>query len=183
METNRLLARCKLSGSLPLISDRLGSLVRTNSESVLAVKLPANTEWQPARDVAISSSIHTSPDTHIEFVTYGPKGDLLFSLFTLMVGDGTRVTRPLKLIAALVRHPLKFLQSLWPFGWSRRAVVLPGDAEPRQRDRLSCQAEALRQGHHDDDRAGPGKPNPPTSTPATGRPSGSRSEPAASRRA
>jgi len=123
METNRLLARCKLTGSLPLISDRLGSLVRTNSESVLAVKLPANTEWQPAHDVAISSSIHTSPDTHIEFVTYGPQGDMLFSLFTLMVGDGTRITRPLKLIAALVRHPLKFLQSLWPFGWSRRAVV------------------------------------------------------------
>ena len=97
--------------------------MRTNSESVLAVKLPANTEWQPSYDVAISSSIHTSPDTHIEFVTYGPGGDLLFGLFTLMVGDGTRITRPLKLIAALVRHPLKFLQSLWPFGWSRRAVV------------------------------------------------------------
>jgi cholesterol oxidase len=123
METNRLLAACRHNGSLPSISNRLGSLVRTNSESILAVKLPKNTKWEPSRDVAISSSIYTSPDTHIEFVTYGPKGDLLFSLFTLIVGDGTRVTRPLKLVAALLRHPLKFLQSLWPFGWSRRSIV------------------------------------------------------------
>ena len=34
--TNRLLQRCKLSGSLPRISDRLGYLVRTNSESIMA---------------------------------------------------------------------------------------------------------------------------------------------------
>jgi cholesterol oxidase len=38
--TNRLLARCKLGGSLPRISDRLGALVRTNSESILAVTAP-----------------------------------------------------------------------------------------------------------------------------------------------
>ena len=38
--TNRLLAKCKHGGSLPGISDRLGELVRTNSESILAVTLP-----------------------------------------------------------------------------------------------------------------------------------------------
>ena len=38
--TNKLLARCKLRGSLPRISDRLGELVRTNSEAILAVTLP-----------------------------------------------------------------------------------------------------------------------------------------------
>ena len=38
--TNKLLQRCRLSGSLPQISDRLGELVRTNSESILAVTAP-----------------------------------------------------------------------------------------------------------------------------------------------
>jgi len=38
--TNRLLAKCKLDGSLPRISSQLGHLVRTNSESILAVTLP-----------------------------------------------------------------------------------------------------------------------------------------------
>ena len=38
--TNRLLAACKLNGSLPKLSPRLGELVRTNSEAILAVTLP-----------------------------------------------------------------------------------------------------------------------------------------------
>jgi cholesterol oxidase len=123
LETNRLLARCKLAGSLPRISDRLGQLVRTNSESILAVRLPAGTQFEPARDVAISASIHPRPDTHIEFVTYGPNGDFLFSLFTMLVGDGTRFTRPLKLLGSILRHPVRFAKTLWPFGWGRRTIV------------------------------------------------------------
>ena len=38
--TNRLLAACRLNGSLPHLSPRLGELVRTNSEAILAVTLP-----------------------------------------------------------------------------------------------------------------------------------------------
>ena len=122
--TNRLLAQCKHAGSLPGISDRLGSLVRTNSEAILAVTLPKDTKLEPWRDVAISASIHPRPDTHIEFVTYGPKGDFMSSLFTLLVGDGTRVTRPLKLLGNILRHPIRFAKSVWPWGWGRRTIVL-----------------------------------------------------------
>ncbi len=121
--TNQLLAQCKHAGSLPAISARLGSLVRTNSESILAVTLPASSKFDPSHDVAISSSIHTSHDTHIEFVTYGAKGDFMSLLFTLIVGDGTRITRPLKLLANIARHPLKFARTLLPFGWGRHTVV------------------------------------------------------------
>ena len=38
--TNQLLAQCKSDGTLPRISDRLGQLVRTNSESMTAVTTP-----------------------------------------------------------------------------------------------------------------------------------------------
>ena len=38
--TNKLLQRCRLGGSLGRISPRLGELVRTNSESILAVTVP-----------------------------------------------------------------------------------------------------------------------------------------------
>ena len=121
--TNALLARCKLAGSLPAISDRLGHLVRTNSESLLAVTLPDDT-LRPWNDVAISASFHPDPDTHIEFVTYGKHGDALSSLTTLLTGKGTRLTRPLKLLVAIVRHPLQFLRTLWPVRWSRRTLIL-----------------------------------------------------------
>ena len=120
--TNRLLARCKLGGSLPRISERLGHLVRTNSESILAVTLPEGMA-RPWNDVAISSSIHTSHDTHIEFVTYGKHGDAMALLYTLLTGAGSRLTRPLLWLGNVLRHPLRFLRTLWPVGWSKRTVI------------------------------------------------------------
>lgn len=121
--TNHLLANCKNSGSLSKISDRLGELVRTNSESILAVTLPddSNKLWN---SVAISSSIHTDRDTHIEAVTYGEKGDAMSGMFTLLTGPGTRWTRVFSLLRNAIRQPLKFTKTLWPFGWSRRTIVL-----------------------------------------------------------
>ncbi len=121
--TNELLARCKHRGSLPKISDRLGRLVRTNSESILAVRMPDDSMdlWNT---VAISSSIHTDNDTHIEVVTYGEKGDAMSFLLTVLTGDGTRWTRGFVFLRNVVRHPINFVKSLWPFGWSRRTIIL-----------------------------------------------------------
>jgi cholesterol oxidase len=121
--TNKLLARAKLGGSLPRVSDFLGMDVRTNSEAILAVTLPKESA-ELIRRVAISSSVYPDPDTHIETVTYGDAGDSMSMLYTLMVGDGTRVTRPLKLLGALLRHPVRALRTLWPVGWSRRTIIV-----------------------------------------------------------
>jgi cholesterol oxidase len=122
--TNRLLQRCRLSGALPRISHRLGELVRTNSESILAVTVPEDYPEDLTRRVSITSSIYPDPHTHIETVTYGHAGDSMSTLYTLLVGNGTRVTRPLKLLVQIVRHPLRFAQTLWPRGWSRRTIIV-----------------------------------------------------------
>ena len=121
--TNHLLANCKDSGSLHNISDRLGQLVRTNSESILAVTLPDDS-LKTSQSVAISSSIHTDADTHIEVVTYGEKGDFMNLLLTLITGEGTRWTRVFLLLRNAVRHPIQFLQTLWPVGWSKKTIGL-----------------------------------------------------------
>lgn len=121
--TNRLLARCRLTGALPRLSPRLGKLVRTNSESLLAVTMPKGFA-RPWNDVAIGASIHPTPDTHIEFVTYGRHGDFLSLLSTLLTGRGTRFTRPMKWLGQVIRHPVLFARSLWPVGWSRRSLLL-----------------------------------------------------------
>jgi cholesterol oxidase len=122
--TNRLLQRCRLNGSLPGLSRRLGELVRTNSEAILAVTLPEGAAGDLTRRVAITSSIYPDPVTHIETVSYGHAGDAISLLYTALVGDGTRVTRPLKLAAALARHPLRSLRLLNPIGWSRNTIIL-----------------------------------------------------------
>src|SRR5947209_3744015 len=65
--TNWLLRSAKDLGSLPRLSDRLGEVVRTNSEALLAVTATED-RFDFHRSVAISSSIYPDEDTHIENV-------------------------------------------------------------------------------------------------------------------
>jgi cholesterol oxidase len=74
--------------------------------------------------VAITSSIYPDPNTHIETVTYGDDGDSMRMLYTLLTGDGTRVTRPLKLLAQLLMHPGRLAKVLFPKHWSRRTIII-----------------------------------------------------------
>jgi cholesterol oxidase len=122
--TNRLLQQCRLEGSLPRISSRLGELVRTNSESILTVTVPEDYPDELIERVAITSSIYPDPNTHIETVTYGDDGDSMRLLYTLLTGDGTRVTRPLKLLAQLIRHPGRLAKILFAKRWSRRTIII-----------------------------------------------------------
>ena len=103
--TNNLLANCKHSGALPRLSDRLGDVIRTNSESIQSVTA-RDDERDFSRSVAITSSIYPDPDTHIEVVTYGEAGDVDEQH---LHGDGRRrarrLTRPLKWIAEIAPPP------------------------------------------------------------------------------
>ena len=122
--TNRLLARCKLAGSLKRVSDRLGYLVRTNSESIMAVTAPENASSDFTQSIAITSSIYTDPSTHVEVVTYGKGADSQSLLFNLMVQAGGRGTRPLFFLAAALRNPRAFIRASRIKGTSRRTIIL-----------------------------------------------------------
>jgi len=122
--TNKLLQRCRLGGALPRISNRLGELVRTNSEMILAVTVPEDYADDLTKRVAITSSIYPDPQTHIETVTYGHDGDSMSALYTLLTGNGTKATRPLKLLGQILRHPVNFLKIMRPKGWSRRTIIV-----------------------------------------------------------
>ena len=121
--TNHLLANCKHAGSLPRLSDQIGAVIRTNSESIQAVTA-RDDERDYSRSVAITSSIYPDPDTHIEVVTYGTAGDAMSINFTAMTGAGTKLTRPLMWLRELLRHPLRALRMLLPYKWSHRTVIL-----------------------------------------------------------
>jgi cholesterol oxidase len=121
--TNKLLFSCKLRGSLPKISDRLGYLVRTNSESILAVTAPDD-QRDFTRGVAITSSIYPDPDTHIEPVTYGKGADSQSLLYTLMTEAGGRGNQPLHLLANIARHPVMAARAMRIRSWSQRTMIL-----------------------------------------------------------
>jgi cholesterol oxidase len=119
--TNELLADCKHRGALPRISDRLGTLVRTNSEAVLSVLLPQDREtW---RDVAASSRVILDQDTQIEFLTYGRHGDFMRLMFTVLTGEGTAPKRLAKWLVGVARHPGQWVATMRP-GWSSRTLMM-----------------------------------------------------------
>jgi cholesterol oxidase len=122
--TNELLARCKINGDLPKVSDRLGHLVRTNSEAILGVTVPEGRAEALSKRVAITSSIYPDPHTHIETVTYGEGGGAIRGLFTVLTGNGTRLTRPLKWLGQIVRHPRWVFELLFSKNWSQRTIVV-----------------------------------------------------------
>jgi len=44
--------------------------------------------------------------------------------FTMITGEGTRLTRPLRLLGQILRHPVRFAKVLWPVDTSRRTIIL-----------------------------------------------------------
>ena len=84
--TQKLLHRMKVEGHLPELSDRLGVLTRTNSESILGAIAPdLSTDY--SRGIAITSSWHPDEHTHVEPVRYG-KGSNLMALLQTVLTDG-----------------------------------------------------------------------------------------------
>ncbi|MCW2797969.1 GMC family oxidoreductase, partial [Nocardioides sp.] len=84
--TQRLLHQMRDEGHLPRLSERLGHLSRTNSESILGAIAP-DTAIDYSEGIAITSSFHPDPDTHIEPVRYG-KGSNFMSLMQTVLTDG-----------------------------------------------------------------------------------------------
>ncbi|TDB84386.1 GMC family oxidoreductase [Actinomadura sp. KC216] len=126
--TQKLLHKLKATGRLPRLSDRLGALTRTNSEAILG---GGRANGRPGPDfsqgVAITSSFHPAPDTHIEPVRYGRGSNLLAALQTLLV-DGDRpgekhTPRLLKFVREAARRPRHLVQLLDLRHWSERTVI------------------------------------------------------------
>jgi cholesterol oxidase len=123
--TQRLLHRMRTAGHLPRLSDRLGALTRTNSESILGASVPAGAARRRRLDltegVAITSSFHPNENTHIEPVRYGRGSNSMGTLQTLLTDGGPR--RPLRWLGALARHPVNGVRAMWVRRWSERTVI------------------------------------------------------------
>ena len=120
--TARLLLAMKESGALPRLSPRLGSVVRTNSEAVLAATAKDRaTDF--TKGVAITSSFHPDDHTHIEPVRYGKGSNAIGLLQTVLSDGGGRTPRLLKTVGVALRRPGAFVRSLSVRHWSERTVI------------------------------------------------------------
>jgi cholesterol oxidase len=125
--TMELLFHLKEKGSLPAISDQLGRRVRTNSESLIGVRIP-NSREDLSTGVAIGSGVYIDEHTHIEAVRYPAGSDTMGMLATILTGGrpgpGRIALWMRNLFVALLRHPIKTFRILQPVKWAQESVIL-----------------------------------------------------------
>ena len=121
--TTKLLLKLGNDGRLPDLSPRVGDVVRTNSEAVLGATA-RSTDIDYSTGVAITSSFHPEPRTHIEPVRYSKGSNVMGLLATVLTDGGGRVPRQLRFLGNIIRHPVVFLRSLSVHRWAERSVIL-----------------------------------------------------------
>ena len=126
--TQKLLFKVRDTGKLTKLSDKLGVLTRTNSESIVGAQTrDVPTDMDLTHGVAITSSIHPTPDTHIEPVRYGKGSNAMGMLQTLMTDgtgpQGTDVPRWKQFLNQAGEDPRELIRLLNPQRWSERTVI------------------------------------------------------------
>ncbi|MGV9414063.1 GMC oxidoreductase [Nocardia sp. NPDC003693] len=118
--TQKLLHKMRDEKVLPNLSPRLGELTRSNSEAILNVVSRERDDF--AQGIAITSSIHPEPNTHIEVCHYGKGQNGLFPLSVPIVDGGA--FRFLRFLLAILLHPVVFARSLNARNASDKSVIL-----------------------------------------------------------
>ncbi|QRY63402.1 GMC family oxidoreductase [Gordonia sp. PDNC005] len=121
--TQKIMHKAKGS-TLPKVSDSMGVLTRTNSEAILGAQArsvdPANNF---SEGVAITSSFHPTPNTHIEPVRYGKGSNAMGLLQTALTDGGSIANRFGQFLKQIVTNPLLLVRLLMVRKWSERTVI------------------------------------------------------------
>ena len=101
--------------------------MRTNAESLIGVRVPRSRD-DLSKGVAIGSGIYLDEHTHIEATRYPEGSDAMGLLATLLTGgtpgrDASWLWLR-TLAGSLLRHPMRTVRCLHPFGWARESLIL-----------------------------------------------------------
>jgi cholesterol oxidase len=120
-----LLFRCRdETRSLPNLSRQLGERVRTNSEALLGAT-SRDRKANYSKGIAITSGFYANDVTFVEPVRFPDKSSLIRLIaFPLIEGGRNVVLRTLKVIGAILRHPIDFLDAKVFSAWARRTTIL-----------------------------------------------------------
>jgi cholesterol oxidase len=119
-----LLFRCRdINRSLPDISPRLGSMVRTNSESLLG-STSRDRQTDYSQGIAITSIFYADPVTTVEPVRYPAGASFMRLLSAPMIESGDHIlARFVRVLAQVCRHPLDFLRTHVLPAWAQRTTI------------------------------------------------------------
>jgi len=109
--------------SLPKLSSKIGSGIRTNSESLLGITSFDKTN-SFCEGVAIGSILHTDKHTHLEPVRYASGSGFWRLLLAPMARGPNTLVRFLKIILDLVKHPIKNFRVYFVWNFAKRTQIL-----------------------------------------------------------
>jgi cholesterol oxidase len=119
--TQKLLHRMKSNGNLKL-SDALGKLSRTNSESLVGAIMPKS-KMDFSEGAAITSSFFPNKNTHVEPVRYGKGSNMMGLLQTIMTSSDSALVRTKQWISKAIKQPTLIFKILNVRKWSERSVI------------------------------------------------------------
>lgn len=125
MGTMKLLLTLRdVKKSLPKLSGRLGSMVRTNSEGLLG-SVARRSDVNYSEGVAISSIYNHDEQTRIEPVRYPDGSSLMrFLAAPLIARDVSVPLRILRFAWWALTHPMDFAKALLLPGWAHNVTIL-----------------------------------------------------------
>lgn len=110
--------------SLPKLSERLGHIVRTNSEALLG-SVARTSEINYSEGVAISSIYNHDEITRVEPVRYPDGSSLMRFLAAPLIDTNVSIpVRVLKFLGWALTHPLDFAKALLLPGWAHNVTIL-----------------------------------------------------------
>ena len=120
--TVKLLMRLK-EKSLPNISNKIGSDVRTNNESLISIT-NLNNDKDLSKGIAIGSILETDENSHLEIVRYA-KGSGFWKLSHLPLASGQNIiSRFISVIFSFIKNPVKYLKLYFTKDWAKSTSVL-----------------------------------------------------------
>jgi len=120
--TQKLLHRMKETGTLAKLSPRLGSLSRTNSESLVGAMMP-DTKVDYSQGSAITSSFYPEEQTHVEPVRYGKGSNLMGLLQTIMTDGLDARDRRKQWLRKALMNPRLLARMIYVRRWSERTII------------------------------------------------------------
>ncbi|MCA9651506.1 MAG: GMC family oxidoreductase [Myxococcales bacterium] len=122
--TVELLAKMKRDPlGLPQLSERLGSAIRTNSESLIGVVTPRR-DVDYSKGVAIGSIYEIDEHSHLEPVRYPAGSGAFRAMLAPHVAGENGLVRLLRMAGTVVRHPLRFLRTLFVRDLAKQSAIL-----------------------------------------------------------
>jgi cholesterol oxidase len=109
--------------SLPMLSEKIGTGIRTNSESLIGVTT-FDKQTVFSEGIAIGAILHTDEHSHLEPVRYSAGSGFWRILMSPLAYGGNVFTRLIKVLLDLLEHPIENLKAFFIDDWSKRTQIL-----------------------------------------------------------